>query len=65
MAEKSINTKSKGIILAIAAAILVIIMDINYFRGASMFYSRLAFNVGAAIVMIIIYYKMIAGSKRK
>lgn len=64
MAGKSSDTKYKGIILAIAAALLVIIVDINYFRGASMFYSRLAFNVGVAIVMIIIYYKIIAGSKK-
>ncbi len=65
MAKKSTNTKYKGIILVIAAALLVIIVDVNYFRGASMFYSRLAFNVGVAICMIIIYYKIILGSKRK
>jgi hypothetical protein len=62
MAEKSTNTKYKGIILVIAAALLVIIADILYFRGQ--FMARLAFNVGVAICMIIIYYKIILGSKR-
>jgi xanthine/uracil permease len=62
MAKKSTNTKYKGIILVIAAALLVIIVDMQYFHGQ--FIARLAFNIGVAICMIIIYYKIIVGSKR-
>jgi hypothetical protein len=54
------GTPAIRVVLALAIVVVVVSVDVLFFRGGSWFWERLAANVGVVLVFGAFYFKFVA-----